>query len=179
MATGSCPWNSPPLACALLLSRRWDGFTEGSAVVPAKRPRPVRPRCHSTTQSTGVSLVVQGLRLHTFTAGSTGLTPGQGTKILQAERHCQKQKQDTIHGCKLEVEAVVFSYRLHLIIHLRNFCFPKMDSGFNPWVRKTPWSRKWQPNPVVLPGKFHGQRSLAGYSPWGRKELDTIECART
>ena len=133
LGDGSCPWNSPPLACALLLSRRWDGFTEGSAVVPAKRPRPVRPRCHSTTQSTGVSLVVQGLRLHTFTAGSTGLTPGQGTKILQAERHCQKQKQDTIHGCKLEVEAVVFSYRLHLIIHLRNFCFPKMDSGFPRW----------------------------------------------
>ena len=49
------------------------------------------------------------------------------------------------------------------------------DSGFNPWVRKTPWSRKWQPNPVVLPGKFHGQRSLMGYSAWGHKELDTTE----
>ena len=36
---------------------------------------------------------------------------------------------------------------------------------FNPWVRKTPWSRKWQPTPVFLPGKSHGQRSLAGYSP--------------
>ena len=36
---------------------------------------------------------------------------------------------------------------------------------FNPWVRKIPWSRKWQPTPVFLPGKSHGQRSLAGYSP--------------
>ena len=35
--------------------------------------------------------------------------------------------------------------------------------------------RKWQPTPVLLPGKFHGQRSLVGYSPWGRKELDTTE----
>ena len=35
---------------------------------------------------------------------------------------------------------------------------------FDPWVRKIPWSRKWQPTPVFLPGKFHGQRSLAGYS---------------
>ena len=35
----------------------------------------------------------------------------------------------------------------------------------NPWVGKMPWSRKWQPTPVFLPGKFHGQRSLAGYSP--------------
>ena len=34
---------------------------------------------------------------------------------------------------------------------------------FNPWLRKILWSRKWQPTPVLLPGKFHGQRSLAGY----------------
>ena len=37
------------------------------------------------------------------------------------------------------------------------------------WVRKIPWSRKWQPTPVFLPGKFHGQRSLVGDSPWGHK----------
>ena len=37
------------------------------------------------------------------------------------------------------------------------------------------WNRKWQPTTVFLPGKLHGQRSLAGYSPWGRKESDTIE----
>ena len=44
--------------------------------------------------------------------------------------------------------------------------------GFNPWFGKIPWRRKWQPTPVFLPGKSHGQRSLAGYSPWGHKELD-------
>ena len=44
--------------------------------------------------------------------------------------------------------------------------------GFDPWVRKIPWRRKWQSTPVFLPGKFHEQRSLAGYSPCGRKELD-------
>ena len=42
--------------------------------------------------------------------------------------------------------------------------------GSDPWVRKIPWRRKWQPAPVFLPGKSHGQRSLVGYSPWGRKE---------
>ena len=47
--------------------------------------------------------------------------------------------------------------------------------GFNPWVRKTPWRRKWQPTPVLLPGKSHGQKSLVGYSPWGLKESDTTE----
>ena len=40
---------------------------------------------------------------------------------------------------------------------------------FNPWVGKIPWNRKWQLTPVFLPGKAHGQRSLAGYSPWGCK----------
>ena len=38
--------------------------------------------------------------------------------------------------------------------------------GFDPWVRKIPWSRKWQPTSVFLPGKSHGQRSLVGYSLW-------------
>ena len=38
--------------------------------------------------------------------------------------------------------------------------------GFDPWGRKIPWRREWQPTPVFLPGKSHGQRSLEGYSPW-------------
>jgi len=42
-----------------------------------------------------------------------------------------------------------------------------------------PWRKKWQSTPVLLPGKSHGQRNLAGYSPWGCKELDTTEHART
>ena len=46
---------------------------------------------------------------------------------------------------------------------------------FDPWVWKILWRRTWQPTTVFLPGKFHGQRSLAGYSPWGHKELDTTE----
>ena len=40
------------------------------------------------------------------------------------------------------------------------------DPGFNPWVGKILWRRKWQPTPVFLPGESHGQRSLEGYSPW-------------
>jgi len=39
----------------------------------------------------------------------------------------------------------------------------------DPWVRKIPWRRAWQPTPVFLPGESHGQRSLAGYSPWGHR----------
>ena len=46
---------------------------------------------------------------------------------------------------------------------------------FNAWVRKIPWSQKWQPTPVFLPEKSHGQRSLVGYSPRGCKESNTTE----
>ena len=45
----------------------------------------------------------------------------------------------------------------------------KRRREFNAWVGKIPWKSKWQPTPAFLPGKFHGQRSLAGYSPWGWK----------
>ena len=47
--------------------------------------------------------------------------------------------------------------------------------GFDPWVGKIPWRRTWQSTPVFLLGEFHRQRSLAGSSPWGRKESDMPE----
>ena len=51
-------------------------------------------------------------------------------------------------------------------------------AGFDSWVKKIPWRRAWQPTPVFLPGESHGERSLAGYSPWGHKESDTIEATQ-
>ena len=59
-----------------------------------------------------------------------------------------------------------------------NFGLPRWHSGkectcrwrrrrCDPWARKTPWKRQRQSNPVFVPGKFHGQRSLEGYRPWG------------
>ena len=54
-------------------------------------------------------------------------------------------------------------------------CLQCRGPQFDPWVRKIPWGRKWQPTPVFLPGKSHWQRSLVGYSPRGCKELDTTE----
>ena len=47
------------------------------------------------------------------------------------------------------------------------------EDGFHSWVGKIPWRRAL--TPVFLPGEYHGQRSPDGYSPWGRKELDTTE----
>ena len=45
------------------------------------------------------------------------------------------------------------------------------DMGLIPGLGRFPWRRKWQPVPVFLPGISHGQRSLAGYNPWGHKEI--------
>ena len=52
-----------------------------------------------------------------------------------------------------------------------NYRMEKTRDFFN----KIRWRRKWQPTTVFLPGESHGQRCLAGYSPWGRKESDTTE----
>ena len=54
-------------------------------------------------------------------------------------------------------------------------CSKYKRCGFDLWVGKIPWRRGWLPIPVFLTGKSHGQRSLAGYSPWGLKESDTTE----
>ena len=70
------------------------------------------------------------------------------------------------HPCNIISSWWLWRWRVHLQCR---------RPGFNPWVGKIPWRRKWQPTPVFLPGKSHGQRSLAGYSPWGRKKSDTIE----
>ena len=50
--------------------------------------------------------------------------------------------------------------------------------GFDSWVTKSPWRRKWQPTPVFLPGECHGQRSLAGCSPYGCPESGTTEATQ-
>ena len=77
----------------------------------------------------------------------------------------------------------------HLWTHREFGGFPSVPGGkeptcqyrrperhrFDPWDGKIPWRRKWQPAPVFLPGESHGQRSLACYGPWGRKESDTTE----
>ena len=58
-----------------------------------------------------------------------------------------------------------------LVAQLIKNLSPVQETWFDPWVQKIPWRRKWQPTPVFLPGKFQGQKSLAGHSPWGCKEL--------
>ena len=56
------------------------------------------------------------------------------------------------------------------MIHL-----PMQETQVQSLGQEDPWRKKWQPTPVILPGKSWGQRSLVGYSPWGLKELDMTE----
>ena len=70
------------------------------------------------------------------------------------------------------------------------YCFPGVsdskesahkagDPGSVPELGRLPRRKAWQPTPVFLPGEYHGQKSLVGYGPWGRKESDTTEVTNT
>ena len=74
---------------------------------------------------------------------------------------------------------------VNLVVSLMAHAIKKLSAmytgspTFDPWFRKIPWRRAWQPTPLFLPGEFHGQKSLAGCSPWGRKEWNTAEVTHT
>ena len=51
----------------------------------------------------------------------------------------------------------------------------KQEPGLDPWVGKILWRKGWLLTPVFLPGEFHGQRSLVGYSPWCHKVMDITD----
>ena len=84
----------------------------------------------------------------------------------------------SIHTCKIGIsptskapENQMTSLVAQTVKHL-----PTMwETCVRSLVGKISWRRKRQPSPVLLPGKFHGQRSLVGYGPCGRKESDTTE----
>ena len=79
-----------------------------------------------------------------------------------------------IEGLKLmltNVEGICSKQWASFVVQWWRIRLPSRRCWFDPWVGKIPWRRKWQPTPVFLPGKSHGQRSLVGYSPWGHKRV--------
>ena len=77
-----------------------------------------------------------------------------------------------------EVQLLVSSRRCSSLPHNPHI-FSSCKGPTNPWVKKIPQRRKWQPNSVFLPGESHGQRSLAVYIPYGHKESDTATDSTT
>ena len=76
---------------------------------------------------------------------------------------------------------MIHFFRIHNIIskYKKKICLQCSKPRFNPWVRNIPCRRKWIPTPAFLLGEFHGQRSLAGYSPWDHKQSDMTEWLTT
>ena len=78
-------------------------------------------------------------------------------------------------SCPHDLDQSQEGYRLPRWLSGKEFTCQCRRCGFDPWVRKTSWRGKCQPTPVFLPGESHHLRKLAGYSPWGRNELDITE----
>ena len=102
------------------------------------------------------------------------MLPLHGTRVPSPIRDLRSQKlHDTV---KKKKKNFALQKNFGLPWWLReSVCLEFGRHGFDPWVKKITWRRKWQPTPVLLPEKFHGLRSLVGYSPWGRKESDMTE----
>ena len=69
------------------------------------------------------------------------------------------------------LEASMDSLWASLVVQWQRICLQCRGHRFDPWVRKIPWRRKWQPTPVCLPGKSRGQKSLGGYSLCGHRRV--------
>jgi len=88
--------------------------------------------------------------------------------------HLSKYK----HNFKILYIGLVPDHRSKVNIAVKRvtqFFFVVSQCIWKLYLYYTAWRRRWQPTPVLLPGKSHGRRSLVGCSPWGRKELDTTE----
>ena len=101
------------------------------------------------------------------------------SKLLTVEIKIRSRSQRFQGQNKKDLRKNVLTYwasQMELVVKIPACqCRRRKRCRFNSWVRKIPWSRKWQPTPVFLPGESHGQQSLEGYSPQGGRESDTTE----
>ena len=78
-----------------------------------------------------------------------------------------------LHSKNVKEHIANYSFPSTQVAHWLRIHLPSRRCRLDPWVRKIPWRRKWQPFPVFLPGKSHGQRSLVSSSLWGHKKNRT------
>ena len=102
---------------------------------------------------------------------SPGKSTGVGCRCLL--QNANKQAQIVIRADKTGFPGG--SVLKESACQCRRLGFSHRRCEFDLWVRKIPWRRKWQPAPVFLVGRSHGQRKLVAYSPWGLKESDMTE----
>ena len=93
----------------------------------------------------------------------------RGQKGEEMDKDRKKSKK------KKEFSIFMLEMSLPWWLRQKSICLQCGRPRFDPWVGKILWRRKWQPTPVLLPGKSYGQRSLVCYSLWGHKESDTTE----
>ena len=108
--------------------------------------------------------------------GSSG--PRDRTRISYASLHWQVGSLPVASPGKPEMIIFTAIYYLHWssqVAQTVKSLSAMRETRVWSLIGKIPWRKKRQPTPVFLPGKFHGWRSQAGYSPWGRKEADTTE----
>ena len=107
---------------------------------------------------------------------SHGNWPDQGVYSSQAIQYGH-ENQLIIHSINFYWAPIARRQASQVALVVKNLlqCRRRKRLELDPWTRKIPWRRKWQPIPVFSPGKFHVQRSLAGYSSWGCRESDTTE----
>ena len=128
--------------------------------------------------------------VHTYTLSRTLFTnPSKvnfklhniGTQLYTTRLSETTEKKTSQNPIRDQVSARTTSYFLNLytlvavLLNKERMCLQCRRPGFDLWVGKIPWRREWLPTPGFLPEEFHGQRRLAGYSPWGRRESDTTE----
>ena len=101
------------------------------------------------------------------------------TERMLSSHTCQytimRQAEDNYNRCSKGGGKSRKQITVHSNSEFQSICLQCGRPGFDPWVGKIPWRRKWQPTPVFLPGESHGRRSLVGYSPQGHKQSDTTE----
>ena len=118
---------------------------------------------------------------------SGGVLPSRGKKSMWDGGILWDGQSATVASLEYNLEHITQSLCVHFFIFKMGTPSVCIGLFHTHWaislavtlLGKIPWRRKWQPTPVFLPGRFHGQRGLAGYSPWGRTQLDTVERAGT
>ena len=106
-----------------------------------------------------------------FVADIFQLSLSLGITIHQWQRATSLKSKPTPRGILLLITDPHEGMGLSQVAQLQRTCQPSRRHRFSPWVGMIPWRRKWPPSPVFLPEKSHGQRSLAGYCPWGLKRV--------